>query len=50
MNTETFIALLRTVSKDLAFWARMEINSGSTLDQVIARLGAAVNVVELERK
>ncbi len=32
MNTETFIASLRTVSKDLAFWARMEINRGATLE------------------
>lgn len=50
MNTETFIASLSTVSRDLAFWARMEINRGSTLEQVIARLGAAVNVVELDKR
>lgn len=49
MTTESFIASLRTVSKDLAFWAQMEINLGATLEQVIARIAASMDVVELEK-
>jgi hypothetical protein len=50
MTVESFIASLATVSKDLALWASMQINRGQTLEEVIARMGAAIAVVDPDNK
>jgi hypothetical protein len=49
-DSTNFIIMLRSISKDLALWASLELLRGNTLREVKTRLAAAINVAELEKK
>ena len=49
-DSVNLIIALRSISKDLALWASMELLRGATLGEVKTRLTAAINVAELEKK
>lgn len=48
-DSTNFIIALRSISKDVALWASLELLRGNTLRQVKARLASAINIAELER-